>query len=239
MVYVIRNANIDPAEVAKFAAHSGQWWDPDGPLKTLHVINPIRVDYMERQSALAGKRVLDAGCGAGLLCEAAARRGATVTGLDAASDLILAARTHATSSSLAIEYVQGTVEEFAAQRSGGFDVVSCMELLEHVPEPAALVAGCARLVKPGGDVFFSTINRTLAAYVLAVLGGEYLLRLLPRGTHDYARLIRPSELAAWARRAGLMVADITGISYWPFPPRAALSGNVAVNYLMHTKRAQD
>lgn len=229
-------SNIDPSEVARFEALAARWWDPSGELRTLHHINPLRLDYVDQRAGLAGQTVLDVGCGAGLLTEAMARRGARVTGLDPAEASIQVARLHQARSRLDVEYLCTTPEALAAQRPGGFDVVTCMEMLEHVPDPRAVVTACAALVQPGGHVFFSTLNRSPRAYLLAVLGAEYLLGLLPRGTHDYARFIRPSELEAWSRAAGLRVSAIDGMRYNPLTHRAGLSRDPAVNYLLHARR---
>lgn len=227
--------NLDPQELSKFDAQAANWWDPRGPLRTLHAINPVRLRYIDRAVALDGKTVLDVGCGGGLLCEAMARQNAAVTGLDASSTAIRAAEQHRDAGGMAIEYRIGTVAEFADREARRFDAVTCMELLEHVPEPWGLVASCACLLKPGGHLVFATINRTARAYFAAILGAEYLLHILPRGTHDYARFIRPSELSRWLRRAGCNVVDISGVRYIPWLNRCALGGNPTVNYLLHAR----
>lgn len=230
--------NVDPAEVAKFSALAAEWWNPAGPLRTLHEINPLRVAYIAERAGLAGARVLDVGCGGGLLCEALAREGAAVTGIDMAGDSIEAAREHASGCGLVIDYRRAAVAELASARPGAYDVVTCMELLEHVPDPGAVVAACAALVRPGGAVFFSTINRNLKSFLLAIVGAEYLLGMLPRGTHEYDKLIRPAELAAWCRAAGLAVADLSGLHYNPLTREYVRGGsNVDVNYFAYAAKA--
>lgn len=225
------NGNIDDAELSRFARLAREWWDPDGALATLHHLNPLRLDYIERHAGLAGRRVIDVGCGGGLLAEAMARRGARVTGIDAGEEAIGAARIHADTHHVPIDYRTVTAEALAGEQPGAYDVVTCMELLEHVPEPASTVEACARLARPGGSVFFSTINRTPKAYLLSVVGAEYVLGLLPRGTHDYAKFIRPAELDAWLRAAGLTLRELTGVAYNPFTRRCRLIRDVAVNYM--------
>ncbi|MBB3140944.1 bifunctional 2-polyprenyl-6-hydroxyphenol methylase/3-demethylubiquinol 3-O-methyltransferase UbiG [Halomonas organivorans] len=229
--------NVDPAEIAKFEALAHRWWDPDGEFKPLHEINPLRLDFIDARSGLAGHRVLDVGCGGGILAEAMAHRGADVTGIDLGEAPLAVARLHAEESGVSVDYRQISVEELAAAHPGEFDIVTCLEMLEHVPDPASVIRACAQLVKPGGQVFFSTLNRNPKAYALAVLGAEYLLRMLPRGTHDYAKFIRPSELAAWCREAGLEVREQNGLTYQPLTRRYRLSAtDVSVNYLMHCQR---
>jgi 2-polyprenyl-6-hydroxyphenyl methylase/3-demethylubiquinone-9 3-methyltransferase len=229
--------NADPSELARFQSVASRWWDPDGEMRPLHDLNPVRLRYVERAGPLNGKAVLDVGCGGGLLSEAMARAGARVTGLDLTQDLIDVARLHALESGVAVDYRVESAEQHAAAHTGSYDVVTCMEMLEHVPDPAAAVAALARLVRPGGDLFVSTLNRTPRAYVLAVLGAEYVLRLLPVGTHSYERFIRPSELADWSRLAGLVVVDIAGLEYDPFGRSARLSGDARVNYVMHLRHS--
>lgn len=228
--------NIDPREIAKFDAVAARWWDPSGDFRTLHHINPVRVDYVAARAGLAGKRVLDIGCGGGILSESLAARGAVVTGIDAAESALMVARLHQAESGAHVEYVHSAPEEFAQQHSDEFDIVTCMELLEHVPNPAGVIAACARVLRPGGHAFFSTINRSPKGYLFAVLGAEYVLGLLPKGTHDYSRFIRPSELAAWVRSAGLRVESIDGMSYNPITRQCALTHNLGVNYLVHARR---
>ena len=228
--------NVDPAEIAKFDVAAPRWWDPDGEFRPLHDLNPARLDYIEARAGLAGSRVADVGCGGGLLAEGMARRGARVLGIDLAPEALAVARLHALESGLAVEYREVAVESLAETEHGQFDLVTCLEMLEHVPDPAAVVASIARLVRPGGNAVFSTINRNARSFALAIVGAEYLMGLLPRGTHRYARLIRPSELSRWARAAGLELADLAGLGYDPFRRRARLTGDVSVNYLAHFRR---
>jgi 2-polyprenyl-6-hydroxyphenyl methylase/3-demethylubiquinone-9 3-methyltransferase len=230
--------NVDPAEIARFQSAASRWWDPQGEMRPLHDLNPVRLDYVERAAGLSGLDVLDVGCGGGLLAEAMARKGARVVGLDLASDLLEVARLHALEAGVPLEYCLESAEEHAAGHAAAYDVVTCMEMLEHVPDPAAVVEALARMVRPGGHVFLSTINRTPRAYALAIVGAEYVLRLLPPGTHTYEKFIRPSELSAWAQAAGLTLADISGLDYDPFTRRAALKSDASVNYLMHVRRPE-
>ncbi len=230
-------ANVDHAEIAKFEALASRWWDPESEFKPLHDINPLRLEYIERQAGgLAGKTVLDVGCGGGILAESMAARGAKVTGIDLGEAPLAVARLHALESGVDVDYRQVAAETLAETQPAAFDVVTCMEMLEHVPDPAATVAACARLVKPGGTVVFSTINRNPKSFLFAIIGAEYVLRLLPRGTHEYARFIRPSELDRWARHAGLDTVDVTGMSYNPFTRRYWLGHDVSVNYLLATRK---
>ncbi len=230
------NHNVDVAEIDRFSALAASWWDPNGPSRPLHDLNPVRLDYVSAQLDLDGARVLDLGCGGGLLSEALARAGANVVALDVAEDLIEVARLHLLESSLEVDYrVQG-VAELAAAEPAGFDGVCCMEMLEHVPDPAAIVADCARLLKPGGVFVASTLNRTPIAFAGAIVGAEYLLGLLPRGTHQYARFIRPAELAAWARQAGLVMEDVSGLGYEPLTRRAWVGASTSINYLACARR---
>lgn len=228
--------NVDPSEIARFDAAAPRWWDPDGEFRPLHDLNPARLDYIEARAGLAGKRVLDVGCGGGLLAEGMARRGAFVTGIDLAPEALAVARLHAIESGVAVEYRQVAVETLAEAEPGNRDVVTCLEMLEHVPDPAAVVASLARLVRPGGHVVCSTINRNAKAFALAIVGAEYVMRLLPMGTHRYARLIRPSELSRWARAAGLELADLAGLEYDPLGRKARVTADVSVNYLAHYRR---
>ncbi len=225
--------NVDPAELQKFAALAHRWWDPDSVCKPLHDINPLRLDFIDRIAGLRGRAVLDVGCGGGILAESMAQRGARVTGIDLGEKALKVAQLHGLESGVEVEYRLISVESLAGQQPEHYDVVTCMEMLEHVPDPAAVVAACARLLKPGGHVFFSTLNRNPKSYLLAVIGAEYVLGLLPRGTHDYARFIRPSELAAWVRAAGLETAGMAGLSYNPLTRRYAMNADVSVNYILH------
>ena len=232
---MIPNANLDPDELSRFDRHAADWWDLNGPYRTLHAINPVRLRYVDASVGLSGKSVLDVGCGGGLLCEAMAERGAAVTGIDASAAAIAAAERHRDSRGLRVEYRIATIEQAAESGPRQFDAITCMELLEHVPDPAAVIAAAARLLRPGGHLIAATINRTARAWLGAIIGAEYLLRLLPRGTHEYRRFIRPSELSAWTRAAGFEVVDISGMSYLPWADRAALTADPAVNYLLHAR----
>ena len=228
--------NADPAELEKFSQLAHRWWDPNGEFRPLHEINPLRLDWIDAHAGLAGKEVLDVGCGGGILAEAMASRGARVTGIDLSEKSLRVAELHLLGSKAAVRYEHADAEQFAEQHAGAYDVVTCMELLEHVPQPASIVAACARLARPGGQVFFSTLNRNPKAYLFAVLGAEYVLRLLPRGTHDYARFIKPSELARFARDAGLRVGELIGMTYNPLSRRYRLGPDCDVNYLMRCAR---
>jgi 2-polyprenyl-6-hydroxyphenyl methylase/3-demethylubiquinone-9 3-methyltransferase len=229
--------NADPAELAKFSALAHRWWDPTSEFRPLHEINPLRLAHIEKLAAgLAGKRVLDVGCGGGILAEAMAARGANVTGIDLSARALTVARLHALEVGSSVEYRDISAEDLAAESPQGFDVVTCMEMLEHVPQPASVVRACATLVKPGGRVFFSTINRNAKSFLFAIVGAEYVLRLLPKGTHEYARFIRPSELARDCRAAGLEVDDITGMTYNPLTRRYALGRDADVNYLLACRK---
>jgi 2-polyprenyl-6-hydroxyphenyl methylase/3-demethylubiquinone-9 3-methyltransferase len=226
-------ANVDRGELARFEKIASTWWDPDGEMAPLHVINPVRVRYIAQAAGtLEGKAVVDVGCGGGLLAEALAARGAAVTGIDLAADLLAAARAHLGISKLTVDYRATPAEALAAEKPGAFDLVTCLEMLEHVPDPAAITAACAKLAKPGAPVVFSTLNRNAKAWALAIVAAEYVLGLLPRGTHDYAKFIRPSELERWTRAAGLEVLEVRGITYNPLLKSASLSDDCDVNYLM-------
>jgi 2-polyprenyl-6-hydroxyphenyl methylase / 3-demethylubiquinone-9 3-methyltransferase len=230
--------NVDPAEIARFDAAASRWWDPQGEMRPLHDLNPVRLQYVERAGSLAGLKVLDVGCGGGLLAEAMARKGAVVTGLDLADDLLQVAKLHALEAGVAVTYVLEAAEAHAAAHPGEYDVVTCMEMLEHVPDPTSVIDALGRLVRPDGHVFVSTLNRTMKAYALAILGAEYVLRLLPTGTHTYEKFIRPSELKQWSRAAGLNVTDIAGLDYDPFTRQARLTTDASVNYLVHLRHAR-
>ena len=230
------HSNVDAAEIARFQSAASRWWDPEGDMRPLHELNPVRLAYVERSGTLRGRTVLDVGCGGGLLSEAMAVAGATVTGLDQASELLDVARLHALESGVPVDYRLETAEAHAVTHAGRYDVVTCMEMLEHVPDPASVIAALAVLVRPGGHVFVSTINRNPRAWLQAVVAAEYVLRLLPRGTHAYDKFIRPSELAAWARGCGLEMVDIAGLEYDPFARSARLSSDARVNYLAHLRR---
>lgn len=233
------HSNIDPNEVAKFDALASSWWDLEGESKPLHEINPLRLDYIKTKCSLPNKQIIDVGCGGGILSEALAKNQANVTGIDMGEQPLNVARLHALEAGLNIDYQQMIVEQKAQLSADEFDIVTCMEMLEHVPDPASVIRACAQLVKPGGDVFFSTLNRHPKAYLLAVIGAEYLLKMLPKGTHHYKRFIRPSEMASWCRQAGLEVMDIRGLSYNPLTKVYALGSDVKVNYLMHCRRLND
>jgi len=229
--------NVDPDEIGKFEKLASRWWDPNSEFKPLHDINPLRLDYIDRLAPLAGKRVIDVGCGGGLLSEGMATRGAQVTGIDMGKAPLSVAQLHQHESGLEIDYQQATAEQMAATHAGQFDTVTCLEMLEHVPDPAAAIRACAQLVSDDGHVFLSTINRNPKAYLFAVIGAEYLLQLLPKGTHDYARFIRPSEMEAWARAAGLQLVDLSGMSYNPLTKEYRLGQDVSVNYLACFRKA--
>lgn len=226
----------DPAEIAKFDAVAHRFWDVDGEFKPLHKLNPVRARYVQERCALADARVLDVGCGGGLLAESLARARAQVTAIDLAPAMVETARLHALDSGLAIDYRVDSAEALAGAHAGKFDVLTCMEMLEHVPDPASTVAVFAKLVRPGGDVFLSTINRNLKSFAMAIVGAEYLARLVPRGTHEYDRLLKPSEIARFARAAGLEVLDISGLQYDPLREQCSLTTDPSVNYLMHLRR---
>ena len=229
--------NVDPDEIGKFEKLASRWWDPHSEFKPLHDINPLRLGYIDALVPLTGKRVIDVGCGGGLLAEGMAARGAGVTGIDMGEAPLSVARLHQHESGLAIDYQQATAEQMAARHAGEFDAVTCLEMLEHVPDPAATIAACAALVKDDGLIVLSTINRNPKSYLFAVIGAEYLLRLLPKGTHDYAKFIRPSEMEAWARAAGLQLTDLTGMSYNPITQEYRLGSDVSVNYLAAFRKA--
>jgi 2-polyprenyl-6-hydroxyphenyl methylase/3-demethylubiquinone-9 3-methyltransferase len=228
--------NVDPAELDKFSALAHRWWDPNSEFKPLHDINPLRLEHIDRLAGLPGKRVLDVGCGGGILAESMAARGATVTGIDLGDKGLKVAQLHLLESGLRVDYRLAAVEAIAEAEPAAFQVVTCMEMLEHVPDPAATVRACATCAAPGARLFFSTINRNPKAWLFAIVGAEYVLRLLPRGTHEYARLIRPSELATFCRDAGLEVTGITGMTYNPFTRTYALGRDASVNYILEARR---
>ena len=228
--------NFDQAELDKFGALANRWWDPEGPQKALHALNPVRLDYVRQRMTLQAAKVLDVGCGAGLLSEALAREGAHVTATDLAPELIKVARLHRLESKVEVDYLLQSVESLAEERPGSFDAITCMEMLEHVPDPASIIGACATLLKPGGRLFLSTLNRTPAAFALAIVGAEYVARLLPKGTHHYQDFIKPAELAGWLRSAGLRLDDVTGLAYEPWRNAARLIGRTDVNYLASATR---
>lgn len=228
--------NIDLAELAKFDSLASRWWDTEGDFKSLHDINPLRLDWIRQHVGLQGARALDIGCGGGILTESMAEAGATVTGIDMAEGPLAVARLHQLESGAEVDYRRSTAEELATSEAGAFEVVTCLEMLEHVPDPSLVIEACAKLVKPGGHVFFSTINRNPKSFLFAIVGAEYLLRLLPRGTHEYDKFIRPSELETWAREAGLTLEASIGMHYNPLTQDFWLGPNVDVNYLMYYRR---
>lgn len=232
-----RTLNIDPDEIAKFEELASRWWDRNSEFKPLHDINPLRVGYIDRLASLAGKKVLDVGCGGGILSESMARRGAEVSGIDMGEAPLKVAKLHSLESELAIKYRQVTVEQLADEQPESFDVVTCMEMLEHVPDPASIVEACARLARPGGTLFFSTLNKNPKSYLFAIVGAERLLKLVPQGTHDFKKFIRPSQLGAWVRAAGLRLEDITGLVYNPLTKSYRLDpDDVDVNYMIATRK---
>ena len=229
--------NVDLDEIAKFEKLASRWWDPNSEFKPLHDINPLRAGWIDQHADVKGKNVLDVGCGGGLLCEALAHRGATVTGIDMGEAPLAVARLHQLESGVDVDYVQSTAEAMAAEQQGTFEVVTCLEMLEHVPDPSTVIQACADLCQSGGDLFFSTINRNPKSFLFAIVGAEYILNLLPRGTHEYDKLIKPSELARWIRDAGLDMQEMMGMTYNPLTKRYRLTtGDVSVNYLIRAKK---
>lgn len=232
--------NVDHAEISKFEELAARWWDPHSEFKPLHEINPLRLGYIDRIAGLNGKRVLDVGCGGGILSESMAREGATVTGIDMGEAPLQVARLHLLESGLEVDYQRIPVEQLAEQQPGAFDVVTCMEMLEHVPDPASVIEACARLAKPGGHLFFSTLNRNPKSYLFAIVGAEYLLRLLPKGTHDFSKFIKPSELDGWIRRAELLTDEMIGLTYNPLTGQYRLvPGDVDVNYMVSCRKEHE
>lgn len=235
----LKKLNVDRAEVAKFEALASRWWDRESEFKPLHDINPLRTNYIDRHASLADKKVLDVGCGGGILSEAMAQRGADVTGIDMGEAPLNIAKLHALESGVTVKYQQIPVEQLADEMPAAFDIVTCLEMLEHVPDPASIIRACYKLVKPGGMVFFSTINRNPKAYAMAIIGAEYIMRMLPAGTHDYDKFIKPSELTRWCRAADLSVLDMTGMIYNPITQEYSLKDqDVDVNYLVATRREE-
>lgn len=231
-----KTQNIDAAEVARFEALASRWWDRNGAMKALHDINPLRANYIDERAKVAGKSLLDVGCGGGILTEAMAQRGARASGLDAGAEPINVAKLHLLESNLEIDYHNLTAEEFATEKGASFDVITCMEMLEHVPDPQSVIQACADLCKPGGHLFFSTINRNPKAFGLMIVGAEYVMNMVPKGTHHYDKFIRPSELSRWLRAAGLELQNICGMEYNPITKRYRLSDNTDVNYMLHVRK---
>ena len=229
--------NADPQELEKFSQLAHRWWDPGSEFRPLHEINPLRLEWIDAIASLSGKVVLDIGCGGGILSESMAARGANVTGIDLSDKALGVARLHLLESGRVVDYQKQSAEEHATEAPGKYDIVTCMEMLEHVPDPSSIVAACSRLVKPGGHVFFSTLNRNPKSYLLAVIGAEYVLNLLPKGTHEYAKFIKPSELARWAKSVGLEPDELIGMSYNPLTGIYRLTKNTDVNYLLHTVKS--
>jgi 2-polyprenyl-6-hydroxyphenyl methylase/3-demethylubiquinone-9 3-methyltransferase len=230
--------NVDHAEVSKFEELAHRWWDPNSEFKPLHELNPLRLNFVEQRAGIANKKILDVGCGGGILSEAMAQRGADVSGIDMGETPLQVAKLHSLESGVKVHYEKITAEAYAKQHAAGFDVVTCMEMLEHVPDPASTIAACSTLVKPGGHVFFSTINRSPKSFLFAIVGAEYVLQLLPKGTHHYDKFIRPSELTRWARAAGLKLHSLVGITYNPFTKHYKLENDVSVNYIAHMTKPE-
>ncbi|MEM7196122.1 MAG: bifunctional 2-polyprenyl-6-hydroxyphenol methylase/3-demethylubiquinol 3-O-methyltransferase UbiG [Pseudomonadota bacterium] len=233
------SANVDDAEIKKFGDLASRWWDPESEFKPLHQINPLRLDFINQRSLLHGKKVLDIGCGGGILSESMVGLGAEVTAIDMAEAPLNVARLHALESGVNVDYRKVTAEDLADSEPESWDIVTCLEMLEHVPDPSSVVAACAKLVRPGGDVYFSTINRNPKSFIFAIVGAEYILKLLPKGTHEYAKFIKPSELTEWSGRAGLEAKEMTGMHYNPLNGRYWLADGVDVNYLLHSRKCID
>jgi len=227
--------NIDKAEIAKFEAMASKWWDPNSEFRPLHDMNPLRLNYIDELASLSGKNVLDVGCGGGILSESMALRGANVTGIDMGEAPLAVAKIHQKQSGVEVNYLHSTAEKMAETHAETYDIITCLEMLEHVPDPSSVISACQKMVKPGGHVFFSTINRSPKSYLFAIIGAEYVLQLLPKGTHDYKKLIKPSELSAWSRSAGLTVKNVKGMTYNPLTKKYKLGNNVDVNYMIHTE----
>ena len=230
-------SNVDPQEIAKFEALASRWWDRSSEFRPLHEINPLRANYIDRHSPVAGQQLVDVGCGGGILAESMAQRGATVTGIDMGEAPLSVARLHQLESGVDVRYLQSTAEDLAEQEPGSFDVVCCLEMLEHVPDPASVIDACAALAKPGASLYFSTINRNPKAFMFAIVGAEHILQLLPAGTHEYAKFIKPSEMAGWIREAGLVLEDMTGLTYNPITKAYRLNPrDVSVNYMLRATK---
>ena len=235
-INTLEQKNVDPVEIAKFDDVAYRWWDTESEFKPLHEINPLRLQYIDNLAHISGKRVLDVGCGGGILTEAMAKSGAEVSGIDMGPGPIEIAKLHLLESGLKVNYQQIPAEEFAEKNAGQFDVVTCMEMLEHVPDPASIIAACAKLVKPGGDLFFSTLNRNTKSYTHAIIGAEYILKMLTPGTHDYKKFIKPSELAQWMRQSELNLHDIKGLSYNPLSKNYKISDDISINYMVYARK---
>jgi len=228
--------NVDPSEISKFSESAAHWWDLNGEFKALHEINPLRANFIDQKAALAGKSVIDIGCGGGILSESLFKMGASVTGIDMSEAALNVAKMHQYESGTQVNYRLATAEEIADEQPEQWDIVTCLEMLEHVPDPSSIIQSCAKLAKPGGDIFFSTLNRNAKSYLFAILGAEYLLKLVPQNTHDFAKFIRPSELSDWARKAGLTIVEMIGLSYNSLTKRYFLSEDISVNYIVHAKK---
>ena len=236
MQLMLNSENVDSSELSRFESQSRDWWNRNGDFRSLHDINPVRVQYINERATLKGKTVLDIGCGGGILSEAMASLGASVTGIDRGKAAVAAARCHLCTTGLQVTYLELTAENMAMSNPAAFDVITCLELLEHVPDPLSVIQACRTLVKPGGDIFFSTLNRTPQAFLLAIVGAEYVLRLIPRGTHTYCRFIKPVEMIRWLQQAKLIHCETTGMHYHPFSQSCSLGGNLHINYLVHARR---